>query len=63
MVDSPNVESLDAWAFEPQRITVDLKQGANKLLFKVHNIYGPSWLRARIADPERALEFSRLKTP
>jgi len=50
-------------SFEPQRITVDLKQGANKLLFKVHNIYGPSWLRARIADPERALEFSHLKTP
>jgi len=50
-------------SFEPQRITLDLKQGANKLLFKVHNIYGPSWLRARIADPERALEFSRLKAP
>ncbi|HEV3443841.1 MAG TPA: PVC-type heme-binding CxxCH protein [Gemmataceae bacterium] len=50
-------------SFEPQRITLDLKQGANKLLFKVHNIYGPSWLRARIADPERVLEFSCPKAP
>ncbi|HEV3078181.1 MAG TPA: PVC-type heme-binding CxxCH protein [Gemmataceae bacterium] len=50
-------------SFEPQRFSVDLKQGANKLLFKVHNIYGPSWLRARIADPQRAFELSRLKAP
>jgi|GEM_PF-3814459 len=32
------------------------------MLVKVHNIYGPSWRRARIADPERVLDCSRLKT-
>jgi putative membrane-bound dehydrogenase-like protein len=50
-------------SFEPQRVSVDLKQGTNKLLFKVHNIYGPSWLRARINDSERILEVARLKAP
>ena len=50
-------------SFEPQRLTLELKQGANKLLFKVHNIYGPSWLRARLSDPERALDIARLASP
>ena len=50
-------------SFEPQRITLDLKQGTNKLLFKVHNIYGPSWLRARLSDSERVLDVARLRAP
>ena len=50
-------------SFEPQRITLDLKQGTNKLLFKVHNIYGPSWLRARLSDSERVLDVARLRSP
>jgi putative membrane-bound dehydrogenase-like protein len=50
-------------SFEPQRLTLELKKGTNKLFFKVHNIYGPSWLRARISDPERALEVKRQKAP
>lgn len=42
---------------QPQRVEVDLKEGVNRLLFKVHNIYGPSWLWARLADPKRELEL------
>ena len=51
------------WSVEPRRIAVELKEGTNKLLFKVHNIYGPSWLWARLIDPERALEVKTLKAP
>lgn len=42
--------------FQPVRIEVELKEGVNRLMFKVHNIYGPSWLWARLADPKRELE-------
>ena len=38
---------------------VRLQEGMNRLLFKVHNVYGPSWLRARLADPQRQLELMR----
>jgi putative heme-binding domain-containing protein len=48
---------------EPHRVPVELKEGTNKLLFKVHNIYGPSWLWARLIDPERALQVMSLKAP
>jgi putative membrane-bound dehydrogenase-like protein len=40
---------------EPQKLPVELKAGVNRLLVKVHNIYGRSWLRLRLADPERVL--------
>ncbi|MER3415804.1 MAG: dehydrogenase [Gemmataceae bacterium] len=50
-------------AFEPARITVSLQAGTNRLLFKVHNIYGPSWLRARLGDPERNLTVRELVPP
>jgi putative membrane-bound dehydrogenase-like protein len=43
------------WSVEPHRIDVELKEGTNRLMFKVHNIYGPSWMWARLIDPERAL--------
>jgi len=49
--------------FQAQRIEVELKEGVNKLLFKVHNIYGPSWLWARLGDPQRQLEILPLKAP
>jgi putative heme-binding domain-containing protein len=49
------------WAVEPRRLAVELKEGTNQLLIKVHNIYGPSWLRPRIADPERVVELRALK--
>ena len=45
----------------PQRVEVELKEGVNKLMFKVHNIYGPSWLWARLSDPRRELEVLPLK--
>ena len=51
------------WSVEPHRVPMELKEGTNKLLFKLHNIYGPSWLWARLIDPERALEVRTLKTP
>jgi hypothetical protein len=51
------------WSVEPRRVTAELKEGTNKLLFKVHNIYGPSWMWARLIDPERALEVKALKAP
>jgi hypothetical protein len=44
-------------------VPVELKEGTNKLLFKVHNIYGASWLWARMIDPERVLEVKTLTTP
>jgi hypothetical protein len=50
-------------SYEPHRVAVELKEGTNKLMFKVHNIYGASWLWARLIDPERALEVRTLKTP
>jgi putative membrane-bound dehydrogenase-like protein len=50
-------------SFEPHRVPVELKEGTNKLLFKLHNIYGPSWMWARLIDPERALEVKGLKAP
>jgi hypothetical protein len=43
-------------ATEPQRVPVELKEGTNRLLVKVHNIYGASWVWARLSDPERILE-------
>ncbi len=42
-------------SMQGQRFNVELKQGKNTLLVKVHNIYGPSWLWARVGDPERNL--------
>jgi putative membrane-bound dehydrogenase-like protein len=48
-------------SLEPRRVAVELKEGTNRLLFKVHNIYGPSWLRARLSDPERRLELGQPK--
>jgi putative membrane-bound dehydrogenase-like protein len=42
---------------QPRRVEVDLKQGTNWLLFKVHDVYPPSWLWARLGDPERILEL------
>jgi putative membrane-bound dehydrogenase-like protein len=51
------------WSVEPHRVPVELKEGTNKLLFKLHNIYGPSWLWARLVDPERVLEVKTLKAP
>jgi len=44
-------------AQQPTRTELELKEGVNRFLFKVHNIYGPSFLWARIADPERVLEL------
>lgn len=42
-------------AHQPRRVKLDLSEGTNRLLFKVHNIYGDSWLWARLVDPERRL--------
>jgi putative membrane-bound dehydrogenase-like protein len=50
-------------AADGQRVPVELKEGTNRLLFKVDNFYGPSWLRARLIDPERVLEVEPPKTP
>ncbi len=50
-------------SLDPQRVPLELKEGVNRLMFKVHNIYGPSWLRARISDPERVLEVVEPKAP
>jgi putative membrane-bound dehydrogenase-like protein len=50
-------------SYEPHRVPVELKEGTNKLMFKVHNIYGTSWLWARLIDPERGLEIKRLDKP
>jgi putative membrane-bound dehydrogenase-like protein len=41
---------------QPRRVEVQLKQGKNWLLFKVHDVYPPSWMWARFSDPERVLE-------
>lgn len=41
---------------QPRRLEIELKEGKNWLLFKVHNVYGPSWLWARVSDPEKVLE-------
>ena len=43
-------------AQQGDRVALELNEGINRLLFKVHNVYGPSWLRARIADPDRILQ-------
>jgi putative heme-binding domain-containing protein len=51
------------WSVEPHRVPVELKEGTNKLLFKLHNIYGPSWMWARVIDPDRSLEVKALKAP
>jgi putative membrane-bound dehydrogenase-like protein len=51
------------WSVEPHRVPMELKEGTNKILFKLHNIYGPSWQWARLIDPERVLEVKGLKTP
>jgi putative membrane-bound dehydrogenase-like protein len=50
-------------SFEPHRVPIELKEGTNRLLIKLHNIYGPSWMWARVIDPERALEVKALKAP
>jgi putative heme-binding domain-containing protein len=42
-------------AQEPARTEVELQEGVNRFVFKIHNIYGPSFLWARLADPERVL--------
>jgi putative membrane-bound dehydrogenase-like protein len=44
-------------ASDGQRLAVDLKEGVNRFLFKINNFYGPSWLKARLVDPERRLEL------
>jgi putative membrane-bound dehydrogenase-like protein len=46
-------------ATEGQRLNVDVKEGTNRFLFKVNNIYGPSWLKARLVDPERLLDLGQ----
>jgi putative membrane-bound dehydrogenase-like protein len=51
------------WSVEPHRIDVELKEGTNRLIFKVHNIYGPSWMWTRLIDPERVLQVKPAKTP
>jgi putative heme-binding domain-containing protein len=43
-------------SLQPDRTPVELKGGVNKILIKVHNIYGASWVWARLGDPERVLE-------
>jgi putative membrane-bound dehydrogenase-like protein len=43
-------------AMQAQRVPLELREGANRLLFKVHNVYGGSFLWARLSDPERQLE-------
>jgi putative heme-binding domain-containing protein len=50
-------------SYEPHRVPVELKEGTNRLMFKVHNIYGTSWLWARLIDPERALEVKHISKP
>ena len=50
-------------ASEPRRVPVELKEGTNRVLIKVHNIYGPSFVWARLADPDRMLEVVPLKAP
>ncbi|HMP59873.1 MAG TPA: HEAT repeat domain-containing protein [Gemmatales bacterium] len=49
-------------ANQPRRFAVQLKAGPNRFLFKVHNIYGDSWLWARLVDPERVLSIVPPKT-
>jgi putative heme-binding domain-containing protein len=51
------------WSVEPHRVSVELREGKNRLMFKVHNIYGPSWMWARLIDPERVLEVKAQKAP
>jgi putative membrane-bound dehydrogenase-like protein len=46
-----------------QRVPVELKEGTNRLLFKLPNLYPPSWLRARLIDPTRELEVEPIKLP
>ncbi len=48
-------------SYQGRRFDVELKEGKNTLLFKIHNIYGPSWLWARIGDPERLLTYPPIK--
>jgi len=48
---------------EPNRTPVELKVGVNKVLIKVHNIYGASWVWARLSDPERVLEVREQPSP
>jgi putative membrane-bound dehydrogenase-like protein len=50
-------------AMQAQRVPVELREGVNRLLFKVHNIYGGSFLWARLSDPERQLEIVQPKQP
>ncbi len=50
-------------ALEPQRFPIELQEGSNRLLFKVHNIYGASFVWARLSDPERVVEVKELKGP
>jgi hypothetical protein len=45
------------------RVPVELLEGVNRLLFKVHNIYGPSFLWARLSDPGRQLEILQAGMP
>jgi putative membrane-bound dehydrogenase-like protein len=51
------------WSVEPHRVNVELKEGTNRLMFKVHNIYGPSWMWARLIDPEWVLEVKARNAP
>jgi putative membrane-bound dehydrogenase-like protein len=46
-----------------QRVSIELKEGTNRLLFKLPNLYPPSWLRARLIDPERQLEEVPIQLP
>jgi hypothetical protein len=50
-------------ALEPRRVPVELRPGTNRLLIKVHNIYGPSYVWVRVNDPERVLEVKELTAP
>jgi hypothetical protein len=50
-------------AQEPRRFPIELKEGTNRLMIKVHNVYGASLVWARIGDPERVLEVREPKMP
>lgn len=45
-------------ATQPRRVAVELAEGTNRFMFKVHNIYGDSWLWARLIDPQRRLQIA-----
>ncbi len=50
-------------AMQGDRVEVRLREGVNRLLFKVHNVYGPSWLRARLSDPGRIVKVPQPASP